>query len=232
VKNSIFACLNPIEKFWQLGCLPPAHGTSLILIGWYLSTSIDGGLPEKIADILARATTSAANAVFLSSDVKGGVPNEWKLVGEDAVCVLKEPNPLKFFLNSLSGRTSDLVLLSTRKPENVVRLFDDGIYSWWLQGQVVLLSEPEQTMPEIDRQTLLSLFEDDWTQQALHLQSTGTQCVMRPGVDGSVAGLLFLTDDFRSKFLQILGNESRADGFELNLLPETDFVSSIAIQQM
>ncbi len=232
MKNSIFACLNPIEKFWQLGCLPPAHGT-FVLIGWRVyPTPVDAGMPETVGEVLARVMTSAANAVFLSSDVKGGVPNEWRIVGEDAVCVLKEPNPLKSFLNSLSSRKSDLVLLSTREPDKVIRLFDDGTYPWWLQGQIVLLSEPKQIMPEIDRQSLLSLFEDDWMQQALYLQSTGIQCVVRPGVDGDVAGFLFLTDAFRNRFLKTLEDESRADGFEWSLLPETDFVSSIAVQQM
>lgn len=232
MKNSIFACLNPVEKFWQLGHLPPAHGT-LVLIGWQITpTPVDEGMPETVGAVLARVMTSLGNVVFLSSDVKDGLANEWKSVGEVAVCVLKEQNPLKSFLNYVSGNTSDLVLLSTRNTEKVIRLFDDGTYPWWLQGQIVVLSEPEQPMPEITRENLLSLFEDDWTRQTQHLQSIGIQCVMRPGVDGSVAGFLFLTDGFRSKFLENFENESRAAGFEWNLLSKTDFISSIGFQPM
>ena len=199
MKNSIFVCQNPVSSNWQLGSLP-VFGASLTLIGWRLSTSIDGGLPEKIAGVLAQSMTAVSNVIFLSSDVKGDVPNKWQSIGEDAVCALKEPNPLKYFSNYLSGSTSDLVLLSTRKPEKAVNLFEDGIYSWWMQGQIALLSEPEQPIPTINRQILLSLFEEDWAKNALSLQNLGIQSVLRPGVDGSVAGFVFLTADFGNKF--------------------------------
>lgn len=231
MRDSILICKNSVSSNWQLGS-PPPFGTSFILIGWYLPpTFVDGGMPETVTEILARAITSAAQVIFMSSDVKGGVANEWKSLGEESVYVLEEPNPLKSFWAALSSRVSDIVFLSTRRPEKVLPLFDDGIYSWWMQGQVVLLCEPDQSLPKINWQMTLSLFEENWMQNAQHLQSVGVRGIMRPGVDGCVAGVLFLTDDFRHKFLGILENQSRASGFDWKLLSEADFASSLSDSQ-
>lgn len=228
MRNTVFVCHNPIETYWQLGQISTVGG-NFTLIGWDLSSTLtDGGMPETVAGILARAMTSTANVIFLSSNVNGGIANDWKTIGDDAVCVLKENNPLRCVLNALSNRTSDFTLLSTRNPKAVIELFDDGIYSWWMQGQVILLSEPERATPKINRQILLALFEEDWTRQASQLQSVGIQSVLRPGVDGSVAGFLFLTDAFRITFLKALEEESRAAEFDWSLLSETDFASSLA----
>lgn len=228
MSNSIFACLNPVQKIWQLGRLPLASGT-LVLIGWRTyPTPVDEGMPEAVGEVLARAMASAANVIFLSSDVKGDVLADWNIVGDSLVCALKEESLLKRALSSLSSVSSTIVLLSTRKPEVVIRLFNDAAYPWWMQGQIALLSESEQPMPKMNRQTLLSMFEDNWTQNALALQNLGIQSIMRPGVDGSVAGFLFLTADFSKRFLKTLENESRAAGFDWNLLSETEFALSLA----
>ena len=231
MKNSIFACLNPVQKIWQLGRLPHTPD-AFVLIGWRTyPTPVDGGIPEAVGEILARAMTSAANVIFLSSDVKGDAPPDWKIVGGNLICALKEESLIKRALSSLSNIPSTLVLLSTRKPEVVIRLFDDAAYPWWTQGQIALLSESNRPIPKINRQTLLSLFEEDWTQNASALQDLGIQSVMRSGVDGSVAGFLFLTADFGGRFLKVLENESRTVGFDWNILSETDFASSLSDSQ-
>ena len=229
LKNSIFVCPSPIEEFWQLGRLS-GIGENFALIGWRVyPRPLDGGMPESVGEIMARTMTAAANVIFLSSDVESShLTNEWKNIGEDAVCVLSEPNSLKSFLAALSNRTTDLVLLSTQNPEKVVRLFDEGIYSWSMQAQVVFLAEPGRALPEIERQTLLSLFQNDWLRYSSGLKDEGVKCVLRPGVDGDVAGILFLTNAFRHTFLEILENQSRAAGFNWEVLSEADFASSLA----
>jgi len=228
MKNAILACHNPIQTHWQLG-QTATGGSNLTLIGWQISPiPVDSGMPEAVAQILTRAMISAAQVVFPSSDVKGDIPTDWETVGDDLVCALKEESLIKRALNSLSNAPSTIVLLSTRKPEVVIRLFDDAAYPWWMQGQIALLTAPERATPKINRQILLALFEGDWTRQALQLQSVGIQCVLRPGVDGSVAGFLFLTDAFRTTFLKALEEESHAAEFDWSLLSETGFASSLA----
>jgi hypothetical protein len=228
MKNSIFVCHNPVETYWQLGQTATVRG-NFALIGWRISpTPIDGGMPGAVAEILARTMVSATQVIFPSSYATGNSASEWKSVGDDSICVLKEESLIKRALNSLSDIPSKITLLSTRQIEKVIGLFDDAAYPWWMQGQVALLSEPEKTTPKIDRQTFLSLFESDWMQQALELQSIGIQGVLRPGTDGDTAGFLFVRETFRNVFLTSLENESRVANFDYRLLLEADFTSALA----
>lgn len=230
LRNSILICDNPVETFWQLGQISKGSG-NFVLLGWRVSwTPIEDGVPDAVAKVLAAAMTSLAQVIFLSSDLaQTDAVNEWDSSGEKTVCVLKEPNPLKQLTAFLSGKAVHITLVATRTPKQVEQSLDDSM--WSLETQIILLSEPERVLPKIDWQTLLSLFDDDWILSASQLQRIGIQCVLRPGVDGCVAGVLFLTDDFRHKFLGILENQSRAAGFDWELLSEAEFASSLSDSQ-
>ena len=112
--------------------------------------------------------------------------------------------------------------MSTRRPDTAVRLFDDAGFPWWLQGQVVLLSGPDAPPPDIDEEMLLALFGEDWTNHAASL-APGIEGVLRPGVDGDVAGLLSLTDAFEQVLLATLERDTRNAGFDWALLSEEAF---------
>ena len=104
-----------------------------------------------------------------------------------------------------------------------MRLFDDAEFPWWLQGQVVLLSEADAPAPEIDEGSLLALFREDWTEHAASLARFGIDGVVRPGVDGDIAGLLCRSDAFEDAALAALELETRRAGFEWALLSEEAF---------
>ncbi len=223
MSNSIFICRNPIETHWHLGRTAMVRGFTLI--GWRISpTRIDGGMPAAVAEILARAMIADSNVIFPSSDVEGDTSTEWKAAGDDLFCSLREASLIKRFLSSPPNAPSNITLLSTRKSETAIRLFDDAVHPWWMQGQVALLSE--SATPKIDRQILFFL-ESDWIQRTDTWQNTGIKSVLRPGTDGDTAGFLFPTEIFGCEFLTSLENESRAVGFNCDLLTEADFIRSI-----
>lgn len=230
MRNAIFICDNPVEPFWQLGEISTGGG-NFVLLGWRTYPKpVDDGMPDAVAKVLASVMTSLSQVIFLSSDLaQTDAANEWKSFGDKAVCVLIEPNPLKRLAAVLSGRAADIALVATRTTQEVEQFLDESM--WSLQTQMVLLSEPERALPAIDWQTLLSLYGDDWIRHASRLQSIGVQSVLRPGVDGCVAGILFLTDAFRQMFLEILENQSRAAGFGWKVLSEDDFASSLVDSQ-
>ena len=234
MKNSIFACLNPVETFWELGRLPVDEG-NLSLIGWRtFPMPIDAGVPKAVAEILARALTSAAQVTFPFSDLESGDLNAWKSIGDDQTRAIKNDNPLERIRNTVSRffdmpyLPSEIVLLSTRKPETATLLFDDAPFVWSMQGQIVLLSDPEQPLPEISEQDFSSLFEDDWAQNASSLQNIEIKGILRPGVDGDVAGFLSFTDTFENNILTAIENESYSAGFDWALLSESDFAQRLA----
>jgi len=76
--TSIFVCLEPRRSdWWQLGALPPSIGR-MMLIGWKKDPEpVDGGVPEDVAPLLARAFTSIGRVTFLSSALHASTGGGW-----------------------------------------------------------------------------------------------------------------------------------------------------------
>jgi len=222
-QTSIFACRDARGAQWQLGPLPAATGR-LTLIGWKQTPEPhDAGVPEEVAHVLARALTSVARVTFPCSSVKPVATSGWSPVDGDLVRLLTGKGIGERIVASLKGKPPDITLISTRQPETALRLFDDPSFPWWLQGQVVLLSQPDAPPPDIDEEALLALFGENWTQNAASLAPVGIGGILRPGVDGDVAGLLSLTDAFDQAVFAALESETRRAGFNWALTSEEAF---------
>jgi hypothetical protein len=227
-ESAIFACLGPRGAHWQLGALPTTENR-MTLIGWrQIPTPNDAGVPDKVAAILARALTSVARLTFPSSSTAGAPSGEWAPLAEDLVRSLGNGGLAERIRNTIGHVPATIALLSTRRPESAVRLFDDESFPWWLQGQVVVLSSPEAAPPDIDRTTVLSFLTDDWSKRAANLAPAGIAAVMRPGVDGDVAGLLSLTVAFETALLAALEKETSRAGFDWAVLEEDNFSEWLA----
>jgi hypothetical protein len=106
------------------------------------------------------------------------------------------PQGLKERADAVLKRQPVMVdLVSTRDRRVAAGLFDDPGYPWCLQGQVALLSAPDSPPPLVDRETLFAVFADGWEQNAQRLRGAGIFGLLRPGVDGDVAGVFTLADD-------------------------------------
>jgi len=195
----------------------------LTLITWSQAPEgHDAGVPEEVARVLARALTSVARVTFPCSSVKPVATSGWSPMDDDLIRVLTGKGFGERIVARLKGKPRDITLTSTRRPETAMRLFDDPGFPWWMQGQVALLSGLDAPPPDIDEETLLALFEEDWTRRAASL-APGMEAILRPGVDGDVAGLLSLTDGFEQVVLAALESETRRVGFDWALLPEEAF---------
>ena len=226
--TSILICRDPRGSHWQLGTLPPPQGP-LTLIGWRQQPDpTDGGVPREVAAVLARALTSAARVTFPSSAVDVSVGQRWSARGDDLVRELTSHGAVSRAKAILKGRTNKVVLVSTRASATVVAAFDDGQYPWWLQGQVLLLSEGDAEPPDIDMEKLSAFYDEQWTRQAAALSVPGLVGVMRPGVDGDVAGLLALVEAFAPAFLEKLEHEARVAGMGLDVVDERTFAQRLA----
>jgi hypothetical protein len=220
---SIFACRDARGPQWQLGPLPPATGR-FTLLGWNQATEQnDAGVPAEVAQVLARALTSGSRVTFPCSFVKPLATSAWSPLDDDLVRVLTVKGFGGRIVAKLRGTPPDITLMSTRRPETAVRAFDDAAFPWWLQGQVVLLSTRDARPPDIDEEMLLALFEEEWTKHGAALAPLGIEGVLRPGVDGDVAGLLSLTDAFEQVLLAALERETRDARLDWALLSESEF---------
>jgi hypothetical protein len=196
----------------------------LTLLGWsQTSEQRDAGVPGEVARVLSRALTSFSRVTFPCSRVNAAATSAWSLSDGDLVRALSGKGLGARIAATLRGTPSDITVVSTRREKTAMRLFDDAGFPWWLQGQVVLLSEADAPAPEIDEDSLLALFGEDWTAHAASLAPVGIDGVMRPGVDGDVAGLLCRSDAFEDAALAALEGETKRAGFEWALLSEEAF---------
>ena len=201
--TSIFVCLEPRRSnWWQLGALPPSIGR-MMLVGWKKDPEpVDGGVPEDVAPLLARAFTSIGRVTFLSSAVHAATAGGWWPLK-------RAPGPAE--------------LTSTTDPQTLMQAFDDAAHPWSMQGQVLLISAPSVPSPEIDRKHLRALLENDWSGAADVLSPPGVIAVLRPGVDGDLAGLLTLTADVERTSLAALEAETRRASFDWSVLTDDAF---------
>ena len=176
-----------------------------------------------MAQVLARALTSVARVTFPCSHPPVVVTPASSTIGDDLIRVVTRTGIGGRIVGRLRGTPADITLVSTRRPETAVRLFDDEGFPWWMQGQVVLLSEPDVAPLEIDQELLLALSGDAWTTHAASLAAAGIAGIVRPGVDGDVAGLLTLTDAFEQECARRARRETRRAAFEWAMLTEEAF---------
>jgi hypothetical protein len=196
----------------------------MTLLGWRQPAEPrEAGVPEEVAGVLARALSSVARVTFPASFGGPAASNVWSPMDGDLVRVLTAKGIGGRIAAKLRGTPADLTVISTRRPETVTRLFDDAAFPWWLQGQVVLLSVADAPPPEIDEDSLLSLFGEDWTQQAASVVHLGVEGILRPGVDGDVAGMLTFADAFDQAALNALEKETRLAGFDWEVVREEEF---------
>jgi len=196
----------------------------MTLIGWrQVPESIDAGVPKDVAAVLARALTSVARVTFPSSVVHPSVTPVWSSFGEDLIRGLTWKGLGGIAKAAFKGRPKEVVLMSTRQPATAASLFDDAGYPWWLQGQVAVLSAPDAAPPDVDLETLGALIDGDWTRLADSVAARGIDGIVRPGVDGDVAGLLSFSERVEQDFLASLEGESRLAGFEWAVVAEDAF---------
>ena len=226
IAGSILACRDARATAWQLGPLPPDRGC-LTLLAWRLNEDPhEGGVPSEVAQVLARSWTAIARITFLSSIVAAQSTSRWSPSDGGMVRPIEAEGVLARTLARARGTAAGGTLVSTRSPAVAVQLFEDAGFPWWLQGQAVLLSDPDANPPDVDGPTVLTLLEDDWATRAAALATTGVHAVVRPGVDGDVAGLLALNDAFDAKLLESLEREARGAGFAWDVVAEASLSGS------
>jgi hypothetical protein len=224
IQRSIFTCRDPRASEWELGPLPPTG--RLALIGWRQPVDgVDAGVPTDVAAVLARAWTSAARVTFPSTVVEPPTAGDTGVQETDVVRVLSTRTFGAPVMAKLKRMPSGTTLISTLRHQTAMRLFEDAGFPWWLQGQIALLSQRDAPAPTIDVDTLVALFEEDWTTRAAALVvAKGIEAIVRPGVDGDVAGLWSASNTVEQSIVDALEREARVAGFDWETVPEAALV--------
>ncbi len=219
---SIYVCLSALKSHWGLGDVP-ANAGQMLAIGWRLpGRPVDNAVPDQVAVMLARALTSVAEVSFLVSD---GTVDDLD-PGASRVRVVKPASLIERADAVIANEPVNIKLASTHEPDTAVRLFEDFGHPWHAQAQVALLSVLDHA-PQLHRKTLLAALNGAWVNSIPALKTAGVQALVRPGVDGTVAGILSLDDAFTAAFLPALEREVRVCAMEWQVLVERDFAARV-----
>jgi hypothetical protein len=125
---------------------------------------------------------------------------------------------------------ADVTLLATVSDQTVALLFDDAQYPWWAQGQFALLSSSGASPQDFDRIEFdpVKLFEREWPESFSSLRPLGVQAILRPGVDGDVAGLLCASNEVRDRFETILSSFAEDLGMSLRHVSQAELIGALA----
>ena len=227
-QTTMLACRNARDARWQLGDVP-AGGDGWTLFGWRQQPSAtDAGIPAEVAAALADALSSVARVTFPCSTERVSPTGDWVPRGVHHVRTLAAEGVADIIRSKLKHEPRDLVLLSTRDAAAIVRLFEDVEYPWWLQGTLVLLSDPESPPPDVDRQQFVALLRGGPSADDLQLVNAAVSAVLRPGVDGDVAGLLSRDATFVERFVGAAGRACSARGIAWSVVTEQEFTAGLA----
>jgi len=121
-------------------------------------------------------------------------------------------SPIRRLLSHVRGLTGHAMIICTRRPEAVLAVFDEPVFPWWLQSQVLLLSASDGPPPEVTPDDVAALLDDDWCARVRYLRATGIVAAARPAVDGDAMGLLVLDNGWGNRLLADLATQARQDG--------------------
>ena len=224
--DSFFVCFEPHKSYWQLGPLDHAP-QSLLILGWSSTGEhLDGGISPLAARILTRSLTECARVTFACSTLAvKEAGDEWTRIGNDYVRRLTDDRGARRLI-SADKLPKRATLVSTRDPATLVRAFDDGGFPWWLQGQVMLLSNPTaQRPPDFRFRAVRQLTDDRWLEEATSIP--GLTGVLRPGVDGAMAGIQTLNAGLRALLLDAFESQSQAAGVSFEIVDEATFIECL-----
>jgi hypothetical protein len=221
MKKMIFVCLNPVASYWQLD-LTSSTEAEVMLIGWCPSCDEpDDGVPGEVAILLARVLTSIAQVIFPMSEATdtGGTMTQQVDIASNAFERLQA---------RIKHEPVRIHLMSTVEPDVACRMFYDGGFSWQMQGQVGLLLPFGSPAPQFDRRGLRQLIASDRGDTPARLGLNDTLGLIRPGVDGAVAGIWSFDRAFALALLARLESEAFQMGFEFRLATEATFTDLLA----
>lgn len=192
----LVATQRPRASHWQLAA--PDEGLAFLLVGWSLppAPDRDDGMPKTIASAFVKALLRVGKLTYPSSSAPPSSPNTQSR--------LMKPRGIGAHLRTaLGNEPSTFWAVTTTEPEIACDLFDDPGFPWWLQGQGALITRGE-SLPELDRAMLLAATDPAFTVTQAALSDLGAVALVRPGVDGDVAGIASPSGDVEAEILSSL----------------------------
>jgi hypothetical protein len=214
--DALVVSFRPTSAKWQL---PTSATGQLAMIGWHLAAGrgMDGGVPSNVAGVLTRALTRSAWVSFFDAvEPTASVDLHVKKL---------EASGLGANVRRMAdGLPRSVYFISTRQSEVAQSAFDASLFSWEMQGQVLLVSPPQRPLPALEWTDMLSITGRQSAITGDALRGIGVEALVFPGVDGDVAGVVSSTSAVEERILTELRAEAEAAGFSWRTVTENDFM--------
>jgi hypothetical protein len=128
----------------------------------------------------------------------------------------------------LRSLPAGMTIASTREAALARCMFNQADYPWTLQAQAVLLSAAPIDSTTFTRAMWIAILDGEWEEQIEALRSAGVTGLIRPGVDGDVAGVFALTQECFDALHAALERAALSAGLTWSVLSEADFASALA----
>jgi hypothetical protein len=220
-RSTILLTSEPGEWHWQLGAFPARDGLG-VMAGWTVE-SPEVGVPASVARVFASAMARYGRITFPCSVGSLGGGDAWRMRGEDAVSrpAIGAQGAWRRLLSRVAP--AKIPLLSTRREDAVLGLFEDPHFHWWNASQFALVSRPPEVPPPLLSPLPSELFEENWPNAIALLRAAGVEIIMRSGVDGNVCGLAFRSSPIRAEFEGMLRAAAAHGGLAVRTVSNAAF---------
>lgn len=193
------------------------------LIGWRLASgrSVDDGVPPVVAAVLARALTDLGWVSFFEGSPPRGALG-------DRVHPIEPAGILGRIGAAVAGFPRAVWWVSTRRPELAASAFDADYFFWHTQGQAVVVSPGDREPPLFDWARMRALTGGEEAALAAALSAWGALAIVRPGVDGALAGLVAASEIVREHALASLRGAAASLDVELRVLSERELEEALS----
>lgn len=213
---TLFVCSDARSERWRTALVAELDPC---LFGWRISAldDRDASVPGPVRAVFARALCSHGAVSFPSSE-SGALA---------AHVIERHTSVIDRIRACLTGRSCDVSLVSTEDASVVERAFDDPGFPWWMQGQVLVVTD-RGVVPELTLSRTLELVEPQAPIAASLLESLRIRALLRPGVDGAVAALSCTSSSIRSQLLASIEHAAKAAGLHCRAVDEPGLMESLA----
>lgn len=198
-----------------------------VLLGWHQApTPVDGGVPAEVANVISNTLCGGARVSYLSSDLEEIMAMHSKELY--SIQPITGPGLVARLISHWSGVPPHAAVVSTSNPKVALHLFDASYFSWVLQGQSVFLSGLSDPLPDL-KEVVSRAWQKKYEDAPLEaINDYSLMGIMRPGVDGDVAGFLFRSVTHKESFLRSLREEAESNGMQFKFCNEAEFMDSLA----
>ena len=199
----ILCCEPPRLPQWELPLELPPDAT-VALLGWLVSpATVDAGLPDGFARLLADVLTQHVRVSFFT-----GAPQRRGLLA-------------RWFSPSAAKPGA---LVHTRDPRRVHALFASPAFDWSLRATAAFLSPPDAPAPALAGENLENALAgrayDGW-------RARGVVGLVMPGVDGQVLGAYAFDTSAWTRWKDSLREAARRHDIDWRDVDEDAFVRAL-----